>query len=413
MAEPRPVTGASLRGLLADAHARNDSRARSSSVRCVERVSMDDVDSSSSASEQEEDEGWNGQGKGDASRNATSYLDANSTEPQGQSGVEDVHELTSKYSSLAMRDSQNKEQFVKEITRLLPEINLQIEDCFQKAKNSLGGAAPDDLIREEVSKRIWSHKLMEVHNRLGRREVGDLPSRYVSARANSLLSAQHASELSSKGYTVVDNIVQGQDLQELLEQVRDLRATMRSTVQKNLGTRDDEIAWYTEDEIAGKDQKRMRLREMVVLQKSMAHAVMEKCGIPLRVPRRVMCSCYPGEGAKYVRHRDNSVSLPEGTFSNPREITCIIYLNPEDWQAERDGGCLRMHLAAKVDNNKGCPDNCSSRDGACHLDIEPQAGRMVLFKSKEILHEVLPAYRTRMALTLWIFGEPDNVSTQG
>lgn len=50
---------------------------------------MDDVDSSSSASEQEEDEGWNGQGKGDASRNATSYLDANSTEPQGASSPND------------------------------------------------------------------------------------------------------------------------------------------------------------------------------------------------------------------------------------------------------------------------------------------------------------------------------------
>lgn len=35
------------------------------------------------------------------------------------------------------------------------------------------------------------------------------------------------------------------------EQVRDLRATMRSTVQKNLGTRDDEVRMMNKTLLAG------------------------------------------------------------------------------------------------------------------------------------------------------------------
>ena len=77
------------------------------------------------------------------------------------------------------------------------------------------------------------------------------------------------------------------------------------------------------------------------------------------------------------------------TSSNKRKLTAILYLN-EDWDASRDGGCLRAYLPG--------------RDGE-YRDIEPKGGRLLLFDSTAVEHEVLPTFRTRMALTLWAVNE--------
>eukprot|EP00966_Prymnesium_polylepis_P165957 3836251-Prymnesium_polylepis.1 len=90
---------------------------------------------------------------------------------------------------------------------------------------------------------------------------------------------------------------------------------------------------------------------------------------------RPMLACYPGNGARYVRHLDN----PGGERSNGRLLTLLVYLNAE-WQPE-DGGMLRIHRA----------------DGSS-VDIEPLLDRAVVFWSDaRTPHEVLPAQRPRWA----------------
>ncbi|GFH56205.1 hypothetical protein CTEN210_12681 [Chaetoceros tenuissimus] len=96
----------------------------------------------------------------------------------------------------------------------------------------------------------------------------------------------------------------------------------------------------------------------------------------------------PG-GSVYPLHIDN----PQGLQANDiRKLTCIIYLNP-DYETG-DGGELR--IVSAVDEK---------------IDIPPDGGRMVLFWSDEIPHEVLPtapnadagdSSKDRYALTLWI-----------
>ena len=42
--------------------------------------------------------------------------------------------------------------------------------------------------------------------------------------------------------------------------------------------------------------------------------------------------------------------------------------------------------------------------GAPHKNAcAPKAGRLVLFKARTVMHEVLPTHRKRFALTLWYF----------
>ncbi len=85
-----------------------------------------------------------------------------------------------------------------------------------------------------------------------------------------------------------------------------------------------------------------------------------------------------GEGGHYAAHRDALRGDPA------RRITAILYLN-SDWKPS-DGGCLRVH------GPRG------------HRDIEPRGGRLVVFRSDRLLHEVLPGHAVRQAATAWYRG---------
>ncbi len=80
-------------------------------------------------------------------------------------------------------------------------------------------------------------------------------------------------------------------------------------------------------------------------------------------------------GAFYHKHLDRFSDADE------RMISSTLYLN-RDWK-DAYGGQLRLHLA----------------DGA--LDILPEFGTFVLFRSDTIYHEVLPATQPRYSLTGW------------
>eukprot|EP00978_Attheya_sp_CCMP212_P048932 scaffold595406_cov63-Attheya_sp.AAC.3 len=104
----------------------------------------------------------------------------------------------------------------------------------------------------------------------------------------------------------------------------------------------------------------------------------------------------PG-GSVYPLHIDNPQGLSAG---DTRKLTCILYLNPE--HKPQDGGELRIFL--------GAHDNI--------IDFSPVGGRLLLFWSDEIPHEVLPTaplgnrndeHLDRYALTVWI--PTENITT--
>jgi SM-20-related protein len=63
----------------------------------------------------------------------------------------------------------------------------------------------------------------------------------------------------------------------------------------------------------------------------------------------------------------------------------ICYLN-ENWKAE-EGGQLRIYEETN------------------QIDVLPEAGRLVCFRSDKLEHEVLPASRARLSLTGWILDQ--------
>jgi SM-20-related protein len=93
----------------------------------------------------------------------------------------------------------------------------------------------------------------------------------------------------------------------------------------------------------------------------------------------VQLARYAGAGEGYRRHRDAFTRGPSS-----RRLTAIWYLNP-DWRPEH-GGVLRLHLPTGP------------------LDVEPRLDRLVVFRSEQVEHEVLPARAPRYAATAWYYG---------
>lgn len=92
----------------------------------------------------------------------------------------------------------------------------------------------------------------------------------------------------------------------------------------------------------------------------------------------VHMTVYP-EGSFYKRHLDQFKK------DDHRKLSVILYLN-QNWK-EDQGGQLRMYL----------PDQTK--------DFLPTAGRLVIFRSDEIEHEVLPATRERLSITGWMLDQ--------
>lgn len=96
---------------------------------------------------------------------------------------------------------------------------------------------------------------------------------------------------------------------------------------------------------------------------------------------------YP-KGAFYKRHLD--------TFQNDsrRKLSIVCYLNDEDWKPEY-GGELTLYFS-----DKG-PETI--------LDIYPVQGRMVIFESQVLEHEVKPVKQERLSITGWLKSRGDIV----
>ena len=104
----------------------------------------------------------------------------------------------------------------------------------------------------------------------------------------------------------------------------------------------------------------------------------------------------PG-GSKYPLHIDNPQGLSVG---DTRKLTCILYLNPD--YKDDDGGELRIFLKSK---------DGGENDALETVDLTPEGGRILMFFSDEIPHEVLATAPNgakddssldRYAITVWI-----------
>lgn len=89
---------------------------------------------------------------------------------------------------------------------------------------------------------------------------------------------------------------------------------------------------------------------------------------------------YP-EGTFYKRHLD--------TFQNDdrRKLSMVCYLNDTNWQPVDKGELVLYTRENGIELSK---------------NIQPLSGRMVIFESQVLEHEVKPAKRDRLSITGWL-----------
>lgn len=184
----------------------------------------------------------------------------------------------------------------------------------------------------------------------------------------------YLTELEHQGFAVLDN-------QLTLEQCKALvqlgkftypmqpAGTGRGSVYQKGLLRGDRIHWLSGEQAEEKP--------VIALFDSVRQTLNERFYLGLASTEAHLACYEPGKG--YKRHKD---TFADQTLTQRRKISTVLYLNPH-W-TENDGGQLRLYPEGK----------------AIH-DILPVAGRLVMFLSEEMEHEVLPAHQERWSIAGW------------
>ena len=189
-------------------------------------------------------------------------------------------------------------------------------------------------------------------------------------------------EIYSNSYVVVDNFVDEAFRKALLKEQTDLlnqgqftKAAVGKGDQKQVRAeiRSDEVLWM--DPTALSPLQAIFWEKVAEVQQ----VLNRRCFLGLKSFEGHFAR-YP-IGSFYKRHLDQFHAVPH------RIVTIILYLN-ESW-TEADGGQLRMYFPQE--------------DGSERVeDVLPVGGRLVVFLSEEIPHEVLPTRKERISITGWL-----------
>lgn len=184
-----------------------------------------------------------------------------------------------------------------------------------------------------------------------------------------------ADGLAEQGYAVADQFLSQPEVTEILESTdfeaspdfKKARIGNKQSLQIQESIRGDYIKWLDQANSSPAIQVYLtRLRELVRFLNQALFLSLKDFEVHMTV--------YPA-GSFYKRHLDQFKK------DDHRKLSIVLYLNP-DWKEEQ-GGQLRMYL----------PDHTK--------DFLPMAGRLVIFRSDALEHEVLPATRERLSITGW------------
>lgn len=187
-------------------------------------------------------------------------------------------------------------------------------------------------------------------------------------------------DLADRGFAVVPDVLRRDQLEELAREARQgfeegefHRAGVGRGAEERPEIRGDHVAWLDPAALTRAQQAYW----------DFVDSLREACNRTLYLGLadfEAHFAVYP-PGSFYRRHLDRFHS--EGR----RTLSCLLYLN-FDWLPQ-DGGALRLYLRDEEGQERP-------------LDIQPEAGTFVVFRSDTLEHEVLVAHRERISLTGWL-----------
>lgn len=214
-------------------------------------------------------------------------------------------------------------------------------------------------------------------------------SKAILTAQTSLSSISHdiydhiIDDIAKQGWSVQTDFLPGSLIEGLIEeelrlwkddQFRKAQIGGGNQQQVHSEIRTDRIYWIDSNPANQAEPVRQYLEIIGTLRKAMNKSLF----LSLR-SFEAHFAVYP-EGSFYKRHLDQ---FKDG---QDRLISCILYLNP-GWK-KADGGLLRIY------------ENTESNQPI--MEVIPEAGTFVCFRSDLIPHEVLKANRQRLSLTGWL-----------
>ena len=197
-----------------------------------------------------------------------------------------------------------------------------------------------------------------------------------------------ATAVADPGYGVFPKLLTP-ELQQNLIQLMDDKVAADTLVRAGVGAgqatqvrseiRSDSIFWLEADDLAP------TAATWTTAMETLCEHFRSQLFLPL-------CS-YEGHLARYPAAGFYKAHLDRHAKTLARQISIITYLN-EGWE-ESDGGQLRLY----TDVEKGI--------SGPFIDVLPKAGTVVIFRSADFWHEVMPSKRPRLSLTGWLRGREE------
>jgi SM-20-related protein len=311
-------------------------------------------------------------------------------------------------AGLSKLDAEYEAELRAELAQASQAIEAEVEKGVSEVLKNIGENASGitrEALSAELRQQVTDTVTLKLTTKIGvKRQAREAsaPEVYSLSAQDQLISGAAIDTFDKEGMVVVSDAFAAPHMQELADELEQLCKSggMKPTFQKSAGTRHDLIKWLDEKEFDdgtcdGRSGGYPALVKTVLLLKSVAHSLEQRLGMKLKVPKQCMAACYDGEGAHYVAHRDNLLDATD-CCANNREVTCVMYPN-SDWKEEW-GGYLRCYKDAN-------PEDDTGETASEVMDVAPTAGTLVMFKSRQMLHEVLPAHHRRMAVSCWILSE--------
>lgn len=235
----------------------------------------------------------------------------------------------------------------------------------------------------------------------------------------NLITAEMKANYRLHGVMVLDNVLSPSELKAARQEVNTMLLKKRFAKNGNedIDVRTDIV--FQISEIFRKEQKQV-IGDALLLALRCVRAIPSELGdlgienSNLGVPYVNQLACYDGKLSHYIPHRD-APEIMEGQTRHPftwltpgmdepfdRQITIILYLNEPTWDSNSGGLTESGHLKCYLHTE---PFDMVGTSATETLSIQPIGGRMVIFNSKTILHEVCPSDQRRSAITCWVGGE--------
>jgi hypothetical protein len=210
----------------------------------------------------------------------------------------------------------------------------------------------------------------------------------------SRITQEKCETLEREGFVIIDDIFSDELANEYLNEMKFLMENSLMLPNKTqFATADGKVSLFTKPNIFELDLHHEHIRKMLPhFDELFCQTELVKT-LDLHLPQLSLVTGTQGTTIKLQINQGNSGCFPLH-YDNPgrpnkRQLTCLVYLNP-NWK-QGDGGELQLIPFLKKE-----------------INIPPLFNRMVIFYSDRVLHRVLPAQAIRYCFTIWIDGEHTN-----